>query len=179
MALNQDNLNLPLCLPIKHKVLRSLSSSLRSLKLIILIFSSMHKLHLLLKLFAVEDCLTIFHFYFFGVSPWFQKYLDGAVWFLSDGLEKRMSVVIETLFPIPSGDINMNPLLIIIIFHWGNARLVYDVLRVALSAQEAFFLYFYSYRTPHLVPYYSYLIFLVTSYCGCLRYYAYCLYQNN
>ena len=57
MANNQDNLNSPLCLHLNASSLCSLSSSLRSLKLIILIFSSIHKLHLPLKLLTVEDCL--------------------------------------------------------------------------------------------------------------------------
>ena len=39
------------------------SSCLGPLKLIILIFSLIHKLPLLLKLHAVEDYLTIFHFF--------------------------------------------------------------------------------------------------------------------
>ena len=40
-------------------------------------------------------------------------------------------------------------------------------------------LFFYNYRTPHLVPYYSYSFRLVTSCCGFLRYYAYCFYKSN
>ena len=57
MAPNQDNLNLLLCQHLNTSSLCSLSSCLQSLKLIILIFLSLHKLHLPLKLFAVEDCL--------------------------------------------------------------------------------------------------------------------------
>ena len=67
MAANQDNLNLFLCLHLNTSSLHSLSSSLQSLKLII-IFSSIHKLHQLLKIFTIDDCLTIFHF-IWGVSP--------------------------------------------------------------------------------------------------------------
>ena len=54
---NLDNFNLLLCLHLNITSLRSFSSCLRSLKLVILIFSSIHKLHLALKLFAIEDCL--------------------------------------------------------------------------------------------------------------------------
>ena len=61
-ALNQDILNLPLYLHLNTSLLHILNSCLGSLKLIIQIFSSIHKLHLLLKLFVVEDCPTIFHF---------------------------------------------------------------------------------------------------------------------
>ena len=88
---SQDYLNLLLCLHLNTGSLRSLSSSLQSLKLIILIFSSIHKLHQQLKLFAVEDCLTIFYL-IWGVSSWsfgFQEYSDRAVWFLNRGLEKE------------------------------------------------------------------------------------------
>ena len=59
---SNDNLNLFLCLHLNTSSLRSFNSSLRSLKLIIQFFSSIHKLYLPLKIFAVEDCLTIFHF---------------------------------------------------------------------------------------------------------------------
>ena len=55
MTPNQDNLNLPLCLDLNTSLLCALSSRLRSLKLIIQIFSLIHKLHLPLKLLAVED----------------------------------------------------------------------------------------------------------------------------
>ena len=64
----QDDLDLLLCLHLNTSWLRSFNSSLRSLKLIILIFSLVHKLHLSLKLFTVEDCLTIFHFIWGGVG---------------------------------------------------------------------------------------------------------------
>ena len=62
MALNQDNFNLPLCLHLNTNSLCALSSHLESFKLIILIFSLIHKLYLPLKLFSVEDCQAIFHF---------------------------------------------------------------------------------------------------------------------
>ena len=65
VAPTQDNLNLLLCLHLNRSSLRS---SLRSLKLFIIVFSSIHKLHLPLKVFAVEDCLTIFHF-IWGLAP--------------------------------------------------------------------------------------------------------------
>ena len=67
VAPSQDNVNLILCRHLNTSSLRSFNSSLRSLKLIILIFSSIHKLHLLLKLFAVEDCL--FSTLFGGLVP--------------------------------------------------------------------------------------------------------------
>ena len=90
MALDQDNLNLPLRLHLNTSSLRELSSRLGSLKLIIHFFSAIQKLHLLLKLFAVEDCLTIFYF-IWGVSIRSlrsQKYLDRDVWFRSRWVEK-------------------------------------------------------------------------------------------
>ena len=133
----------------KISLLHLISSSLRSLRLVILIFSSIHKLHQPLKLFTVEDCLTIFHF-IRGVSPWslrLQKYSYWAIWFLSRGLEKEC-LVIQSLFPIPSRDTYIDPLSIIIMFHWRNARLVYNVLRVASSTQGAF--HFSSTVTWHL-----------------------------
>ena len=63
------------------------NSCLVSLKLIILIFSSRHSLHLLLKLFVIKDFLMILHF-IWGVSPCsfkVQMYFKSAVWFLSGG----------------------------------------------------------------------------------------------
>ena len=56
MALSQDNLNFPL----DTSLFLSFNTCLPSLKLIILIFSSIYKLHLPLNLFAVEDCLIFF-----------------------------------------------------------------------------------------------------------------------
>ena len=50
VALSQENLNFPLCLQLNASWFLSFNSSLRFLKLIILNFSSIHKLHLPLKL---------------------------------------------------------------------------------------------------------------------------------
>ena len=69
VAPSQDNWNFHLCLHLNTSSLRSFNNSLRSLKLFILIFSSIHKLYLPLKLLAVEDCLTIFQFTW-RVGPW-------------------------------------------------------------------------------------------------------------
>ena len=49
-----------------------------------------------------------------------------------------MSVVIQSLFPIPYGDTYIDPLPIIIMFHGRNARVLYDVLSVSSSGQETF-----------------------------------------
>ena len=98
VAHNQDNLNLPLCLHLNTSSLRSLSRSLRSLKLIIQIFSSMNKLYL------PEDCLTIFYF-ILGVSPWSlrpPKHLDRAAWFLSCGLDKEYLWLYSPCFQFPA-----------------------------------------------------------------------------
>ena len=53
-------------------------------------------------------------------------------------IREIMSVIIQSLFAILSGHIYICPLPIIIMFHDGNARLVYDVLRVASFVQGAF-----------------------------------------
>ena len=87
----QVNLILFLCLHFEISLLCLFISHLESLKLIILIFFSTHKLHLQLNLFAVEDCLIIFHF-IWGVYPRsfkLQNYFERAVWYLSRRLEKE------------------------------------------------------------------------------------------
>ena len=87
-----------------------------------------------------------------------------------------MSEVIESLFPIPRWNTYVYFSSIIIMFHGGYARLVYDVLRVASCAQKA--LSFIQQLQSNLSTHYSYLIRLII-YCGCIRYYAYCLYKSN
>ena len=84
-------------------LLRSLSSSLPSLKLIIPIFSPIYTLHLTLQLLAVEDCQDIFKF-IWGVSLqslMFQNYFDRAVWFLSRGLETKCLWLYSLCFQFP------------------------------------------------------------------------------
>ena len=103
IALSQDILNLPLFLHSNTSSLRALSSRPGSLKLYILFFFSIHKLHLLLHLIAVEDSLIIFHF-IWGVTPKslsYQKYSDRAVWFLSHGYEKVCLWLYSPCFQIP------------------------------------------------------------------------------
>ena len=139
VALRQDNLNLLLCLYLNPTSFRSFNSSLSSLKLITMIFSSIHKFNQPLKLFTVEDCLCS-SLLVGGGCP---QFLTLQIFRQSDLVSKswvgeKISVIIQSLFPIPSGDTYINPLPIIIMFHGGNARLVYDVLRVESSAQGAF-----------------------------------------
>ena len=101
VARNQDNLNLLLCLHLNTSALRSLSRCRRSLKLIILIFSSIHKLYLPLKLFADENCLTISHL-IWEVSRWsfrFQKYLDRVVLVSKPRIGEGMSEIKQSFFP--------------------------------------------------------------------------------
>ena len=85
-------------------------------------------------------------------------------------------MIIQSLFPIPSRDTYINPLPIITMFHGGNARLVYDVFRVA-SRYSPFLLQLEDISSGP--PHFSYLIHLVTSCCGCLRYYTYFLQKSK
>ena len=127
----------------------------------------MHKLHLPLKLFAVDDCLTIFHF-IGGVSSWslrFWKYLDRVVWFLSHELVKECLWLYSPCFQFQA-EIPM------LLCSMGETHTLY------ITFFELHSPFWYSYRKPHLVLHYSNSIHLVTSCCGCLRYYAYCLYKN-
>ena len=119
MALSQDNLNFPLCLHSNTSSFLSFNSSLRFLKSIILFFSSIPKLDLPLKLLTVEECPIIFYLIWQGQCLRFLKYFDWAVWFLSHRLEKACLWL--SLFPISSGDVNIDYLSIIIMFHRRNA----------------------------------------------------------
>ena len=76
---------------------RVLSSCMGSLKLIILIFSSINRLHLL-KLYAVED---VYIPLIWGFRPWslrFQKYFDRPVWFLSRELGEEFKWLYSPYF---------------------------------------------------------------------------------
>ena len=141
MIPNQDNLNFPLCLHLKTSSFLSFNNSFEFLKLIMLIFSYKHGLHLPLKLLAVDECLIIFHL-ICGDSPWSlrpQKYFDKAVWCLSFGLENEC-LWLWSLFPISRGYSNVDSLPVLLQFHRRNACLVYDIPRRAAPAQWAFFL---------------------------------------
>ena len=69
-----------------------------------LIFSSKHRLHLLLKLLAADECLNIFPL-ICGDSPCSfrpQKYFDKAVWYLSFGLENECLWLYHLCFQFPA-----------------------------------------------------------------------------
>ena len=83
-----------------------------------------------------------------------------------------MSVIIQSLFPIPSRDTYIDPLPIIM-FHGANALLLYNIFLSCVVRPRGITLYFYSYKMPHLVPHYFSLIRLVTYCYGYSRYYAY------
>ena len=76
----QVNLNLFLCLHLNISSFRLINSRLEVLKLIILIFSLIHRLHQLLKLFAVEYRMIIINF-ICGISSSFKLQNEMVIWF--------------------------------------------------------------------------------------------------
>ena len=177
MVASQGNSNLFLYLHLNISSLRSLSSSLRSLGLIILFFIDTQ---VAAAIEAIRGWRLPDYFPLYlsggGFSPWsltFQKYLDRVVWFLSRRSEKEFCGY--TVFVFNSQQrYKTSP------HHyyvpWGKCTLgIRRASNYIVCPRQGIPLFFYSYRLPHLVSQYSYLIRLVTCFCGCFRFYAYCL----
>ena len=73
---------------------------------IILIFSTIHKLNLLLELFVVEDRLIIFHFIWILKVP--KIFKQGGL--VKSQIREGMFVVVQFLLPIPHGNACINSL---------------------------------------------------------------------